>query len=117
MVGQPLVSPIPPRFCARPVLSAASSVTPLLRAGRGDAGKSAADTADRRVVRRMPVLRQPADDGPADPAVRAGQRQAGASTHAAHGPGGDRSQSPAWAHATEGHRIDPYLPRGLTIVR
>src|SRR5262245_20255295 len=73
----------------------AEPVGPLLRAGRRDTRKPAADAADRRAVHGPPVLRQPADDGLADSAGGAGQPQAGAAAAAGYGPGGDLPQAAA----------------------
>src|SRR4051795_1182276 len=64
---------------------------PLLRAGERDGRGPAADATHRRAVHRLPVLRQPADDGVADPAGRGGQPQTGAS-----GPRGPWGGRQAW---------------------
>src|SRR3954453_16872278 len=71
----------------------AEPVEPLLRAGRRNARGPAIDAAHRRAVHRLPVLRQPADDGLADSAGGAGQPQAGATADASHGPGGHLPQA------------------------
>ena len=71
----------------------AEPVDVVLPSGGRECRDAGVDATHRRVVPRVPVLRQPADDAPSGPRREAGRSAPGATADAAVGVGGDLPQA------------------------
>src|ERR1700735_1614212 len=88
----------------------------VLPTGAGGPGRPGADASDGQALYEVAVLRGAADGGGAAPGWRDGKTQARAPADAGDGTGGDLPEA-QHQQAAPGHKVCPYLLRGLAIER